>query len=232
MCRVSGRSFVLGRISSPSPSIEHVSGWLPLKKEVSTSMRLTIASAPSSTSTQSLPGPRRREILLFVKSPFAVPFRNDLAMNAQASHAAVGINVKSKMRKGVRILDRKEIFGVALQFRLRKHFDPVGERVMLRLGRRVACFDRAVRRKIAAEIAGVDHHAAQNAGESEANDGVIVAGDALAAALPSVHPFPALGVVMFLPHRLLGAKEILLGREEIVGGVQHRSAEAFGGPVH
>ena len=173
-----------------------------------------------------------REILLFIESAFAAPFRNDLAMHAQACDAAIGKNVKSKVRQCVWILDGEEILGIAFQFRLRQDFDPVGERIGLGLGRREARLDRAVRRKIAAEIAGVHDDAAYNARETEANDGVIVAGDALAAAFPSVHPFPALGVLVFLPHRLPGFEKILFGREEIVGGGQHRAAQPLCGEIN
>src|SRR6266702_961793 len=95
-------------------------------------------------------------------------------------------------------------------------------------GRRL---DRAVLGIVAAEEAGVDDDAADDAGNAKANRGVIVSGSALAAALPAVHPLAAVGVLRLAPDRLGLFDEVLFFGEEVVGGVEHRAAEALRGEV-
>src|SRR5712692_10177177 len=169
----------------------------------------------------------RCQIDLVLQAALAVPLRYDLAMDAQPGHAAVRIDVEFDMRKCIRIIDRETVFEISLELRLRKNLDPVAQRVMRRLRRRETGLDRAMRWK----VAGVDDHAAHNAWKAETDDGEVVPGHALAAALPSVHPFPALGVFVLLPHRLLRLEQILFWSEEVVRGIQHGAAEALGSEV-
>src|SRR5437016_13228974 len=84
---------------------------------------------------------------------------------------------------------------------------------------------------VAAKEAGVDNGALDHAGRAEADDREVVARRALAAALPAVHPFAAVGVLVLLPDRRGRFEEILLFREVVVGRVEHRAAEAFGSEI-
>src|SRR5205814_4353766 len=68
------------------------------------------------------------------------------------------------------------------------------------------------------------HHA----GSAESEDGEVVSGSALAAALPAVHPFAAIGVVVLFPYRRVWLEEIFFLGEEIVGRIEHRTAEPLG----
>jgi len=58
-----------------------------------------------------------------------------------------------------------------------------------------------------------------------------VTGSALAAAFPAVHPLAAVGVLMLFPHRRRRFDQILFLGKEVVGGVEHRAAESFGGEI-
>ena len=95
----------------------------------------------------------------------------------------------------------------------------------------VAGLDAAGRRVVAGEVAGVDVEAANDAGRGEPDDGVVMAGAALAAALPAIHPLAV--VVVFVgdeDRRRVGEHAPDLG-EEIVGGEQRLGAEAGRGEV-
>ena len=66
---------------------------------------------------------------------------------------------------------------------------------------------------------------------AETDDGEVVAGHALAAALPAIHPLAAVGVLVLFPDRLRGLEQVLLLGEEVVVRVEHAAAEAFGGEI-
>jgi hypothetical protein len=58
-----------------------------------------------------------------------------------------------------------------------------------------------------------------------------VAGHALAAALPAVHPLAAVGVLVLFPDGFVRLEQVLLLGEEVVVRVEHGAAEALGGEV-
>src|SRR4051812_35533265 len=91
--------------------------------------------------------------------------------------------------------------------------------------------DRTVRRIVAAEERRIDDHAAHDATQSEADDREVVAGRALAAAFPTVHPLAAVRVLVLLPDGLRGPQKVFLFREVVIRRVEHGAAEAFGGEV-
>ena len=72
---------------------------------------------------------------------------------------------------------------------------------------------------------------ARRRGSAEADDGEVVAGHALAPALPAVHPLAAVGVLVLFPDRLGRLEEVFFLGEEVVVGVKHAAAEALGGEV-
>src|ERR1043166_1303971 len=84
---------------------------------------------------------------------------------------------------------------------------------------------------VAAEERRIDDEAADHAGRTEADDRVVVAGCALAARLPAVHPLPAVGVLVLFPDRFRLPEKVLLLGEKVVGCVEHGAAEALGGEV-
>src|SRR5216684_5891744 len=88
-----------------------------------------------------------------------------------------------------------------------------------------------MRRKVTAKERRIDHNAANHTANAEADDGEVMAGSALAATLPAVHPLAAVGVLVFLPDRLDGTEEVFLFSEIIVGRVENGAAEALGGEV-
>src|SRR3954454_21817291 len=111
------------------------------------------------------------------------------------------------MRERVRRIDREQILAIALQLRLWQDLDPVRleQRIGVALRPRMTTLDRTVRRIVAAEEGRVDDHAAHDAAQSEPDDREVVAGGPLAAALPTVHPLAAIGVLVLLPDGLRGS---------------------------
>src|SRR5690606_4206835 len=94
-----------------------------------------------------------------------------------------------------------------------------------------AGLDRAVRRVVAGEIAGVDVEAANAAGHGKPDHRMVMAGHALAAALPAVHPLAVLVIDAFLPESRLVGEHARQRREEIVGDEKPPGAKAGRGEV-
>ena len=166
---------------------------------------------------------RRGEIDFVAETAGEAPVGNDVAVHAQASDAAVRKDIDAEMRHRERLLHFEFVLQVALQVRLRQQFRPV-----LAVDRAI---DRARVGIVAAEEARVDDHAAHDASYAESQDREVVSGHALAAALPPVHPLPAVRVLVFLPDGRMRLDEIFFLGEEVVVRVEHRAAEALGGEI-
>ena len=81
------------------------------------------------------------------------------------------------------------------------------------------------------EVAGVDVHARDFAGDAELDDAPVVAGRAPPPRLPAVHPFSAVGVLVGQEDPAAGLEEVLLGRKELVVGEHGLAAEPLRGEV-
>jgi hypothetical protein len=125
--------------------------------------------------------------------------------------------------------DIEPVDRVALQRRLAHEVEPLRARDVVLLDHRA--LDRAAVRVVAAEEARVDHHAADDPGDAEADDAPVVAPIASAARLPAVHLLAPIGVAVGVEHRRLGLEEVLLRREELVVRDKSHPAEPPGGEV-
>src|SRR5918999_4830610 len=85
--------------------------------------------------------------------------------------------------------------------------------------------ERTMLRVVAAKVTGVDGDAANNPGQAESNDAPVEPGRSSAAAFPTVHPFPAVGILPFDKNGRTGLQQIFLGRKKVVISEQHRSTE-------
>ena len=96
------------------------------------------------------------------------------------------------------------------------------------IGRRgIAEIDGARFRSVALEMRRVDQNLAHDSGKSEADDAPVVAGLPAAARLPAVHPLAPVRVLALAPDRLSRLDEVVLRGEELVVGLDDRSAQAF-----
>ena len=178
----------------------------------------------------------RRQIDLAVAFCERIPVGHDLAVNAEARHAAVRVNFQTQVRGAVFVIDPKRIFRVARELRVRQNFRPDGARVEQLFNCRLtvdgARFERAVRRKIAAKKRRIDDDAADDSGQSETNDAPIEffveTRAAAAARFPAVHPFAQIRVFALDKNGRGGFQKIFFRREKLVVGDEHRAAELFG----
>jgi hypothetical protein len=111
-------------------------------------------------------------------------------------------------------------------------FDP-GCRVV---GRRVAVdgtrLDRRGRREVAGEVARIEIDAMDHTRPREAHHAEIVAGRALAARFPAVHPLAVVVVLAGNEDGRLGVQHPVLRREEIVAGLERLRTETRVGKIH
>src|SRR3546814_669743 len=97
------------------------------------------------------------------------------------------------MGNGAAIIEGEIVVTIAAEIARRQQREPCGVGVGITVAE--AAFKRCGRREVAGEVAGVEIDAMETAGPGEAHDTPVVAGDALASALPSVHPL-AVAVVL------------------------------------
>ena len=148
------------------------------------------------------------------------PVLVDPAPHAQPRHAAIGEDVQADMRDGVGMLDRHIDAVVAVQREARRDPGPAG--IVARDGLRAAAqLDLGTGGIVAGEMTRVDLEAGDDAGNAEADHAPVVAGPALAAALPAVHPLAVL--VVFTGDELGLPRRDQAGpvAEDIVRGVDH-----------
>lgn len=158
---------------------------------------------------------------------------SDLAVHAQAGDAAVGEDVQPDVRVAALVGHLEEVLGVALDLASGNDLRPGGG---LQLGDRGIALDRdgldgGVGRVVAPEPGGVDHDAADHAGQAEPDQSPVVAGFAPPPGLPAVVDL-ALGTEgVRLEAGTAGADQALLLGEGLVVGRDDRPAERPQGEV-
>ncbi len=161
------------------------------------------------------------------------PIRQDVAVDAQPRHAAVGKDAQPQVRRATATLDGKDVVRIAGQRGPRQNLRPLGARHIV--GRRhawnVTRLERAGFGIVPLEVGRLDVHDARDSRSAEADDAPVVAGLPAAARFPPVHPLPALRVLALAPSRRVVTNQVLLRREELVVGRDDRRPEPFGGEV-
>jgi hypothetical protein len=110
----------------------------------------------------------------------------------ETGHAAVRVDRQPDVRVPVGVADVEGILTVPLHFRLLHQGDPgrrgqfIGGRETLEARR----LHRDERRVIALEPGRIDHHAVDDAGHAEPDDGVVEAGSTAAPGFPAVVDLP------------------------------------------
>src|SRR6266566_3094201 len=181
------------------PSRLALSGKLPLKWVVSRSTRSITPRRPRRSTTQSCPGPRRRD---------CPPVRARLAPKTQPRHATVGINLEPHVRKGRITRDGELVLGMAGEGRARQQLH---EREIQRaqrssahsgFARQLRPIERAGGGMISAEVGGINGDHANRARDAKPDDAPVVAALRAAppAGFPPVHPFASVGVLALDEH--------------------------------
>src|SRR5262249_28158287 len=126
-------------------------------------------------------------------------------------------------------LNRKRVLRVALQRQAGQDFCPgVGLVDQLFDSWKAvnrASLERAMLRVITAKVAGVDQDATNHTRQAQADNAPVVSWDAFAASLPTVHPFPQIGILVFQKDWLRRLQQILFWREEFIIGNEYRSTQ-------
>ena len=105
------------------------------------------------------------------------------------------------------------------------------QRRQRRAARRVDALDRHERRAVADEEVRVDVEADDRARRAQLQHAPVVAGAALAAALPAVHPLAAVGELALDEDAAPGLDQVVGAGEEVVAGAEHLAAESEGGEI-
>ena len=168
-----------------------------------------------------------------------IPVGDDVAVHAEARDAAVGIDAKPHVRRGFRVVDRKQIVRVAGELRFLQRLGPLRarDRVRRRIVPEVRTIDCAGVRIVALEERGMNVDAPHDAARAQPDDAPVMdarsagRGVAAAACLPAVHPLPFVGVFPFDPDRRSRFDQVLFRREEVVVARDDGSAETLGGEI-
>ncbi|MGF6921286.1 hypothetical protein OKW28_005483 [Paraburkholderia sp. 40] len=172
----------------------------------------------------------RREIEL-LGAARAGPVDLRLTVNTQTRDAAVRIDVHAQMRVRARVADFEVVVAIALQRGRRHDLGPLRRLIRLAI-HNARRFHRRRRREVAGEVARVEVESLDHAGPRELDDAPVVAGRALAARFPAVHP---LAVVVVLARNEDGRFRIqhaVLRREEFVASLERLRAQTRVRQVH
>src|ERR1700688_2890232 len=147
--------------------------------------------------------------------------------DTQPRNAAIGINVKARVRDFTRVqqLFFVRVPGIRLQLRPRQYFLPGkgAERAWIdEVARRGAYFERTAFRKIAFEMGSIDFDAADVSRRAQTHDTPIMSGPAAAARFPAV----------MHPGRAARENQIVARAEKHVARNNHPAAVLDGGEVH
>ncbi len=132
------------------------------------------------------------------------------------------------MRGATGVANVEEIVTAAFETDLTERWFPIG---FGRIARDRGYVERAVRWKISEEVTGIDIDGADHTRESQADDAPVVTGRALAARLPTVHPFSAVGVFVWNEDRFGGFEQVFFWREEVVTRCERDAADEFGSEI-
>ncbi len=156
-----------------------------------------------------------------------------LTVDAQAGNAAIRIHIDAQVRPyGIAGNGVDDMVAARPECGGRQDFSPFCRRERLDvISRRNAGFDGNRRRVIADEVAGINVETANAALDAKLDERPVVAGGALAARLPAIHPL-AVGVE-FARHELSRFRvEHARGfGKEVVGGSKCLGAEAQVGEI-
>ncbi len=143
--------------------------------------------------------------------------RHDLAEDPQPRDAAIRIDVQAHVRVGASVLHGEEVLRAGTKRSLRQHLGP-GRPLELTLGR-VRCLEGCIGRVVSEEVRGVDVEPANAPRYPEFDDAPVVPVPTLSAALPAIHPLPAVGELVRQEDGGFGLHQVLaLGEEVVIGG--------------
>jgi hypothetical protein len=80
-------------------------------------------------------------------------------------------------------------------------------------------------------VVGVDVDGLDHAADTEAHEAPVVSGAALSSALPTVHPFAAVGVLVRQEHAATGLEHVLHAGEEVVARGEGASPHLLRGEI-
>ncbi len=149
-------------------------------------------------------------------------------VDPQPRDAAVGKDVQAQMRPDACVPMRDEMVAVRPE---RRHWHdqlPFGVGIGFAAGGQAAGLDRAGRRVVAGEMAGVDVETVDDRRRGERDDRVVVARSALAPRFPAVHPLAVLVVFVRDEHRVVVGEHARRLGEKVVADGNDPGAEPRG----